>query len=202
MMELLLASTNGHKAREIREMLGPIPGLELLSLGAFPDYQQPEESGETCEENAVLKARHAADLLQLWVIADDSGLVVPALGGEPGVRSARYAGEGATDRDNRRKLLDAMRGLEGLQRAAYFECWIALAGPRGELKVVCGKCEGEIIDEERGRNGFCYDLIFRKYDYSMTFGEISIEVKNRISHRFRAIEKIRPAIESLLISAD
>jgi XTP/dITP diphosphohydrolase len=197
-MELVVASTNLHKVREIRDMLGKMAGLELLSLAHFPHYQQPEEDGETCEANATLKAVHAAQELGKWVIADDSGLYVPALGGEPGVRSARYAGVGASERDNRLKLLNAMKGFEGLQRAAYFECWIALASPAGLERIVCGKCEGEILEEERGRNGFCYDLVFRKHGYSMTFGELPEETKNRVSHRFRAIEKIRPAIEALV----
>lgn len=201
-MELVIASTNLHKVREIRDMLGPVQGLDLLSLNHFPDYEQPAEDGETCEANAQLKALHAAQTLRKWVIADDSGLVVPALGGEPGVRSARYAGECASDRDNRHKLLEVMRGFEGLQRAAYFECWIVLAGPRGIERIVCGKCEGEIIEQERGRNGFCYDLVFRKHGYSMTFGELPEETKNRVSHRSRAVEKIRPIIETLIVNSE
>jgi len=115
-MKLVIASNNVHKIREIRAMLKGQSLWDIYSLIDFPDYHPPEETGETFEENAILKATHAAKALGAWVIADDSGLVVPALNNEPGVRSARYAGENATDKDNRKKLLAAMQSLKGLDR--------------------------------------------------------------------------------------
>jgi XTP/dITP diphosphohydrolase len=195
MQRFVVATTNLHKLREIRALLGTALPVEIVSLWDYPDYHPPEEEGESCEENAILKARFAAEQLGEWVLADDSALVVPALGGEPGVHSARYAGEGATDRNNRRKLLQAMANLTDLQRAAYFECWLALAGPEGVVKTVRGVCEGEILTEERGAQGFGYDPIFRKHGYSKSLAELSDEVKNRISHRSHALEKIVRSIE-------
>lgn len=197
MSQLLVATTNLHKLREIRTILGDHLSIELLSLWDYPKYEPPEETGATCEENATLKAVSAAKALGGLVLADDSALVVPALGGDPGVRSARYAGEGATDRDNRRKLLKEMSSLTELQRAAYFECWLVLAGPEGVIKATRGVCEGEILHEERGANGFGYDPLFLKHGYSKSMAEITEDVKNRISHRSLALDKMRAAIESL-----
>ncbi|MBI2742388.1 MAG: RdgB/HAM1 family non-canonical purine NTP pyrophosphatase [Chlamydiales bacterium] len=196
-MELVIASSNVHKIRECRSILKQLRFLDLLSLLDFPNYQPPEETGKTFEENARLKALHAAQALDKWVIADDSGLVVPALKGEPGVRSARFAGEGATDKDNRKKLLEMMRPLTESERTAYFECWIVLASPQGVVRAVSGLCEGSIITEEKGNHGFGYDPLFLKYEYSKTFAEIDEETKNRISHRRKALDKILPTLESI-----
>ena len=196
-MDLLLATTNGHKIREMRTLLKPFASFDLYSLLDFPTYVQPEETGVTFEENAILKAQHSANTLQMWAIADDSGLVVPALGGEPGVYSARYAGVGAPDKENRKKLLQAMLSLEGLGRSAYFECCIALASPEGIKKVVYGICEGIISYEERGRNGFGYDSLFLKHDYNQTFGELDESQKNQVSHRAKALEKLKNTFYSL-----
>lgn len=196
-MQLLIASKNLHKIREIRSMLKPKTDLDIVSLLQFPDYVPPDETGKTFEENAILKASHAAKTLGILTLADDSGLVVPALGGEPGVFSARYAGEGATDKENRKKLLQAMRGLNGLQRSAYFACALALAMPEGLKKCVTGICEGAIAEEEKGGNGFGYDPLFIKNDYGKTFGELQEEVKNRVSHRRNAFEKMSIILENL-----
>src|ERR1700722_15270231 len=133
-MELVVASRNVHKIRECRSILRQLRFLDVLSLLDFPHYIPPEETGKTFEENARLKALHAAQMLDKWVIADDSGLVVPSLRGEPGVYSARYAGATATDKENRRKLLEQMRHLSDSERAAYFECWIVLASPQGVVR--------------------------------------------------------------------
>lgn len=197
-MQLVIASHNVHKIRECRAILKALPKLDVLSLHDFPHYHLPEETGKTFEENAVQKAVHAAKALNHWVIADDSGLVVPALNGAPGVFSSRYAGSGATDRENRHKLLDAMKGLQdAIQRQAYFECWVALASPQGLKKCVQGTCEGTLLTEERGRGGFGYDPLFVKHEYSKSFAELDEETKNRISHRRKALDKILLILESL-----
>lgn len=197
-MELVIASRNVHKLREFRSMLKHLKGCDLLSLMDFPDYVPPEETGETFEANALLKASHAATVLGKWVIADDSGLVVPSLQGKPGVHSRRYAGEGATDKENRQKLLSEMRSLFPPNRQAYFECWIALAGPEGTLKAVKGLSEGEVLEEEKGRHGFGYDALFLKHEYGKTFAELDESTKNRISHRRKALDRLQPTLEALL----
>ncbi len=196
-MELVIASTNMHKIREFRSMLKGVPGLDLLSLLDFPDYVQPPEEGLTFEENAILKAVHAAKTLGKWVIADDSGLVVPALQGKPGVYSARYAGEKATDKENRKKLLQDMARLPEEQRTAYFECDIALAAPDGLKKCVKGTCEGAIALEEKGGKGFGYDSLFIKHEYGKTFGELGEDIKNRVSHRKKAVDKLLLTLECI-----
>ncbi len=199
-MKLIIASRNVHKIREIRAMLKDSKKWDLFSLVDFPEYTPPEETGATFEENAILKATHAAQSLNAFVLADDSGLVIPALDGAPGVRSARYAGEGATDKDNRKKLLEAMEGLTEESRDGYFECCIALASPDGLEKSVSGRCEGRIIEEERGGQGFGYDSLFMKHDYSKTFAELEEDMKNRISHRRKALDKILLHLENSVLS--
>jgi XTP/dITP diphosphohydrolase len=195
-MEVVLATNNLHKIRELKSMLKPLSFLDIYSLKDF-SYVAPEETGTTFEENAKLKAVHAASHLNKWVIADDSGLVVPALDGAPGVYSARYAGPNATDKDNRKKLLEALKDKSGLHRAAFFECILCLSSPQGETKLFKGSVEGLILEEERGKNGFGYDPLFIKHDYSLTFAEIDEDTKNRISHRKKALEKLKLHLESL-----
>ncbi len=196
-MQLLIASTNLHKIREIRSILKKRADLDVLSLHNFPSYQPPEETGKTFEENAILKAEHAAKTLHIWTLADDSGLIVPALGGDPGVFSARFAGVDASDKENRKKLLKEMQDLKGMQRQAYFSCALALASPEGVKKCVTGSCEGVILGEEKGGNGFGYDSLFLKNDYGKTFAELEEEVKNRVSHRRKAMDKMLPLLERL-----
>jgi XTP/dITP diphosphohydrolase len=196
-MEILLATTNLHKLREYKAMFRSLPHLEMISLHQYPEYVSPEETGTSFRENAILKAEHAARALGCWVIADDSGLVVPSLQGEPGVRSARYAGEYSTDAENRAKLLQAMKDFSGEQRTAYFECCLALADSSGLKKCVQGVCEGYIADESRGRNGFGYDPLFVKNDYDKTFAELDESLKNRISHRHKAFERMASFLETL-----
>lgn len=196
-VELVIASTNVHKIREFRSILKSLPHLDLLSLNDFPTYVPPEETGTTFLENATLKASHAAKTLGRWTLADDSGLVVPALQGAPGIFSARYAGLEATDHENRKKLLDAMRHLLDDDRSAYYECCIVIASPTAVQKQACGSCEGTLLSQERGGGGFGYDPLFIKHGYSKTFAELSESVKNRVSHRRRALDKILPFLESL-----
>ncbi len=171
-MDLILATSNLHKIREFRDILRPFKNLDILSLLNFPTYTPPEETGSTFNENAILKAEHAAKTLDRWVLADDSGLVVPSIGGAPGVYSARYAGNAATDAENRAKLLSALSGKREMERSAYFECCLALANASGLQKCVSGMCEGTILEEERGRHGFGYDALFGKTDYNKTFAEL------------------------------
>ncbi len=196
-MQLIIASHNVHKIREFRAILKNSKKFDLLSLIDFPQYVPPEETGSSFEENAILKAVHAAESLNRWVIADDSGLVVPALNGAPGIFSRRYAGKEASDKDNRLKLLTEMSHLDPTHRQGYFECWVALASPEGLKKCVKGVSEGLITDHERGSFGFGYDSVFIKYEYGKTFAELEEDIKNRISHRRKAIEKLLPALESV-----
>ncbi|CCB85327.1 MULTISPECIES: RdgB/HAM1 family non-canonical purine NTP pyrophosphatase [Parachlamydia] len=197
-MEIVLASSNLHKIREFREMFKSLPRIDVLSLLNFPQYKSPVEEGKTFQENAQLKAVDAAKVLGKWVLADDSGLVVPALDGAPGIYSRRYAGEDATDAENRQKLLQNMQHLSEIQRSAYFQCSLVLALPTGEVKKsVTGICEGFLLKEEKGRYGFGYDSLFVKHDYDKTFAELDDSTKNRISHRYKAFEKLLGVLQSL-----
>jgi XTP/dITP diphosphohydrolase len=198
-VDLVIASTNIHKVREFRALLKPLKSFDLLSLLDFPQYIPPEETGKTFEENAILKAVHAAKELNKCVIADDSGLVVPALSGAPGVFSARYAGKDATDMENRKKLLEEMQYLMEEDRSAFYECAIALATPDGLKKTATGFCEGSLLFKDRGGSGFGYDPLFIKHGYNKTFAELQDVVKNRISHRRKAVDKILLALESLSV---
>ena len=198
--ELVIASTNVHKVREFRNLLKSFAHIDLLTLRDFPAYVPPEETAETFEGNASLKAEYAAKALNRWVIADDSGLVVPALKGAPGVLSARYAGKDATDFENRKKLLEAMQHLLDDDRQAFFECSIALASPEGIKKCVKGTCEGVLLTKDQGASGFGYDPLFVKHGYNKSFAEIGESVKNRISHRRKALDKLALCLESLMNS--
>jgi XTP/dITP diphosphohydrolase len=196
-IKIVLATHNLHKVREFREMFRPLTHLELLSLHPFHDYHAPEETGHTFKENAILKAMHAASHLHCWALADDSGLVVPALQGAPGVYSRRYVGLKATDGENSKKLLQQMSLLQGEERVAYYECALALASPDGLKKCVEGICEGSIALEPRGRHGFGYDPLFIKNGYEKTFGELDEAVKNRISHRRKAFDRLINFLDTL-----
>lgn len=195
-MEIVLATTNLHKIREFRDMLKRFGHIDVLTLLNFPDYVPLPEHGASFKEIAHSKAQHASEALDKFVLADDSGLVVPALNGSPGIHSRRYAGEEATDAENRHKLLAAMSHLEDSQRTAYFECCLVLTSPKGVVKSVTGTCEGRILSGERGRNGFGYDSIFVKHEYDKTFAEMDEVTKNRVSHRYKAFEKLIPAFET------
>ncbi len=189
-MKLLLSTRNEHKVREIREILGA-PHLELLDLGAFPDAPDVVEDGETFAANAVKKARSLALWSGLWTLADDSGLEVDALGGAPGVYSARYAGEPADYARNNDKLLAELSGVT--DRTARFRCVIALSAPDGSSRTVEGRCEGTITTEWRGDGGFGYDPLFVPDGYEQSFAEMPSELKNRISHRGNALCRARDA---------
>lgn len=199
LFQLVIATSNIHKLREYKALLQKFIHLDILSLRDFPNYQVPEENGSSFQENAILKAEKAARELNLWVLADDSGLVVPALNGEPGLFSARYAGSEATDADNRKKLLVNMEPLKGSERTAFFECCIAIASPQGLKKCVCASVEGMIAAKERGGSGFGYDPLFIKLDYNKTFSELEESLKNKVSHRRKALDKAATFLESLVL---
>ncbi len=200
-MKLLIATQNLHKVREFKTMLKEFPNFDIYSLRDYPDYTPLPEDGSSFEEIATEKAVDAAKKLDTLAIADDSGLVVPAIDGNPGIFSARYAGEDATDSDNRKKLLGEMAPLKDHQRNAYFECAIAIASPEGLIKCVRGTLEGVILKEERGRNGFGYDSLFVKHDYSKTLAELEEMLKNRISHRRKALDKLNATLHQLEVNA-
>jgi XTP/dITP diphosphohydrolase len=189
--ELLVATRNAGKLREVQALLADLP-VRLLSLAEFPATTEVEETGRTFAENAALKASDYAAQTGCLTLADDSGLEVEALGGAPGVLSARYAGEGASDQERNTRLLDELAQTGDVARRARFVCAIAIADEQGEiLNISRGTCEGRIGDGPRGGNGFGYDPLFIPDGYAQSFGELSEEIKGRISHRARALEGAR-----------
>ncbi len=185
--QLLIATNNEHKLGEIREILSGC-GVEILGAGAVGGLAEVVEDGETFAENAAKKALAAAVATGLPSAADDSGLVVPALDGAPGIMSARYAGEDADDAARIAKLLGEMKGIA--DRTAWFECVVALATPDGLVGTLSGRVTGRIIEAPRGDGGFGYDPVFVPDGYDGTFAELGEEVKNRISHRARAFRAL------------
>lgn len=189
-MKLVLASQNRHKAEEIQSILGKNIKLLTLDEVGCKDLEIIED-GDTFEANAVKKAVTVMEKTGLPSIADDSGLCVDALGGAPGIYTARFAGEGATDDQNISKLLKALDGVEMSERTARFVCVIALAYPDREPVTFCGECQGKILTEKRGENGFGYDPIFYVEEFEKTMAELPAEVKNSISHRSNALSKLK-----------
>ena len=186
---LVLATRNAGKLREFQALLEPL-GCRVLCLGDLGVTREIEEDGETFAENARLKAVGYSRLVPLPVLADDSGLVVDALGGRPGIRSARYAGPDASDSDRIRKLLGELGQLPGAPRAARFVCALALARAGSPVIEVEGACSGVIIDEARGTKGFGYDPVFLFPALGKTFAELDEAEKNRYSHRARAVRAL------------
>lgn len=193
---IVLATRNENKVRELAAMLAGLP-IRLESIGSYPDAPDVEETGATFAENAVLKAKAAAQHTGLWAMADDSGLEVDALDGQPGVYSARFAGPGATDADNNEKLLKLMADVPDDRRTARFRCAIALAAPDGRIFVDEGTCEGRIARTPRGEGGFGYDPLFVVPELGRTFAELPAAEKDRISHRGRALTAVRRRLEDL-----
>ncbi len=192
-MELVLASRNKKKIAEVQALLAAhIPDVRVLSLDDIGFVGDIEENGETYEDNALIKARAAAHACacRYATIADDSGLSVDALGGAPGVYSARYAGEGHNDADNNTLLLQNLADVPPEARTARFVCTIALCLPDGREFTVRGETEGRIIDTARGEGGFGYDPYFYYPPYEKTFAELTAEEKNAISHRGKAIVRL------------
>ncbi|RKY59577.1 MAG: non-canonical purine NTP pyrophosphatase [Candidatus Latescibacterota bacterium] len=196
-MRLVLATRNEGKAKEIREALSGLE-VDLLTLSDFPEVPEVHEDGATFSENAKKKALTVAKFTGLPALADDSGLEVDALGGMPGVRSARFAGEGADDDANNRKLLELLKGLPPERRTARFRCVLALAFPDGEVYTVEGTCEGLIAEEPAGEGGFGYDPLFLIPEEGRTFAQMTREEKNSLSHRGRALRKLREVLHQLI----
>lgn len=197
MDKIVLATRNAHKVEELEALLEGEP-IQILSLKDLPDLPEVVEDGETFEENAVKKAREICKFTGLPALADDSGLEVDLLGGAPGIYSARFSGPKATHADNNQKLLKELQDYPNQEeRIARFRSVIALVLPDGTEKVVEGSCAGYILKELKGQEGFGYDPLFYVPEYEATFAELPMEVKNRISHRGRAFQKIVEEIRNL-----
>jgi XTP/dITP diphosphohydrolase len=191
---LIVATRNAHKTGEIRRILGA--DFAVSDLSAYPETPETVETGKTFEENAVLKATAASRELPGLVVADDSGLEVDALGGAPGIYSARYAGQNATDKKNIDKLLAELARIERAKRSARFCCVIALGREGNLLGTFEGVVEGMIVDSPRGRSGFGYDPVFMPTGFGKTFGQLPPTEKDQVSHRARALEKLRVRLPS------
>jgi XTP/dITP diphosphohydrolase len=187
-MRLLVATRNKHKLREIRETLAEL-NLDIFGSHEVPGLPEVDETEPTLRDNAIKKALETAAAAKMLTLADDTGLEVDSLKGEPGVRSARFAGQKVTYHENNKKLLELMRGVPMEKRSARFRCVIAIADEKGLYDVVEGICNGVILEDERGCNGFGYDPLFIPDGQVKTFGELIAEVKNRISHRGKALQK-------------
>lgn len=192
-MKLFIATSNMNKVKEMREMLSDLD-VEILSKEDVGELPEVEEDRGTFAGNALKKAKVMQQEVNLPTIADDSGLSVEALNGNPGVYSARFAGEDATDQENNRKLLGLLSGLEDNRRRAHFVCVMAFIDEDGNEEIVEGQCHGEIGFEPRGNNGFGYDPLFIPDGYKKTFAQLESEVKNKISHRARALEKMKKVL--------
>lgn len=196
MEKVILASRNKGKIKEIGDILGRYDMTVVSRDDAGLPIDEVEETGETFEENSYIKAKAILDVPGVPTVADDSGLMVDALGGAPGVYSARYAGENCTYEDNNRKLLDALAGVPDEKRSARFVSVITMLWPDGRKIVARGECEGRILTETRGEGGFGYDPLFVPEGYDISFGEMSPEEKNKISHRAKALMKLESILEN------
>lgn len=192
---LVLATTNQNKVREFKQFVADFP-VEIKSLSDFGPLPEVIEDGSTFDENAYKKALHYSKVLGVPAIADDSGLAVEALSGAPGVRSARYAGDDATDQDNCRKLLAEMKGEAN--RKAAFVCVLSIAVPSGPALTYEASCEGTILDAPRGSNGFGYDPLFYYEPLGKTFAEISMEEKNKVSHRGKVLMELSAEFDKVM----
>ena len=190
MRELIVATRNKGKLREIKELLADLD-FKIISLDEMKGMPEIVEDGETFQDNAIKKARIIARHTKKLTLGEDSGLEVQALGNQPGVYSARFSGKNATDQENNSKLLRMLRGVSLKKRQARYHCFAALADANGVVGVVDGSCEGLIAVKAKGKNGFGYDPLFLIPRYGKTFGELSSEVKAKMSHRAKALKKIK-----------
>lgn len=200
--QLILASRNAGKIREIHQILEP-HGIAVKGISDFPDVPDVVEDRDTFQGNAEKKATEVARQLGEWTLAEDSGLCVDALKGEPGVYSARYAGETGSreerDQRNNQKLIEALKDVPLEKRSAHYVCHVAVSGPDGTIRLNTeAKCRGRITEEPRGSNGFGYDPYFLLPEYHQTFGELSSLVKNQLSHRARSFDRLLPKLIALL----
>jgi len=199
MLEIVLATRNEDKIKEIKKILVFLP-VEFLSLKQFPHLPKINEDGKILKENALKKAKLVAKLTGKIALADDSGLEVEALNGAPGVFSSRFAGQGCTYAENNRKLLKLMKNVPSEKRNALFRCVLALATPFGKVKTVEGKIKGKISRRILGRYGFGYDPVFIVPSYGKTFAQLGPRIKNKISHRAQALFKIKKVISKMVNS--
>ncbi|ADL12042.1 XTP/dITP diphosphatase [Acetohalobium arabaticum] len=195
MRKIFLATGNEGKVKEMKDLLAELE-VELVTTFDLSEVPEVVEDGSTLEENAIKKAKELADYTGLLTIADDTGLLVDALAGRPGVYSARYAGEDATYDDNNRKLLSELDGISLEDRTARFKTVMALVKSEGEVKTVEGICKGKIGFKPEGNHGFGYDPLFIPQGYNVTFAEMKSEVKNKISHRAKALDKLKEILQS------
>jgi len=199
---LVLGSRNRKKLGELAELLQP-HGLELKTLADFPDAIEVEETGDTFAANAKLKSIVQAKHLGQWVLGEDSGLSVDALGGAPGVRSARFSDPGATDERNNGLLLEKLKGVPVDKRTAHYTCHAVLCDPSGEVRAEStGYCRGRILTAPVGSGGFGYDPLFEIIELHQTFGQLSPAVKRVLSHRSRAVRQLVPQIVALIQSGE
>ena len=196
MLEIVIASGNPHKVRELKRLIA-VPGIRFRSLAEFPGVPAVRETGRSFKANAELKARAVARATGRLALADDSGLEVEALGWRPGIRSARFSGPRGDDRTNNAKLLRLLKGLPARRRRARYQCALALAAPSGIVAVTRGAWRGRIALEPRGRGGFGYDPLFVVPRLGKTVGQLPAALKARLSHRAAAARRLRPAIERL-----
>jgi len=197
--ELVLATRNRHKGEELAAILGDL-GMTIRTLDEFPDAPEVVEDGDTCEANAIKKARAIAEFTGLPAVADDTGLEVDALGGRPGVYAARYAGEDATYEDNCRKLLRELAGVPREQRTARFLTVAAIALPSDGVRVTQGTLDGMIAEEVRGALGFGYDPVFLIPELGKTLAQLTADQKNKISHRAKAFAKVREILSASMVN--
>ena len=196
-MDLVIATKNKKKLAEIKELLADLD-FNVLSIEDFPNIPDVIEDGNTFEENAKKKAVQIAEATKGLTLADDSGLEIDYLNGQPGVYSARFAGENATDTDRNNKVLSLMKDVPAEKRKARFRCAVAIANSNVYLRIVSGKCEGEIAFEPKGNHGFGYDPIFIVPEYGKTFAELGTEKKNQISHRALALKKAKELLKTVI----
>jgi XTP/dITP diphosphohydrolase len=197
MEEVIIATKNPGKAREFEQIFTP-RGVMVRTLLDFPEIEDVEETGSTFEENATLKAEAVSKQLNKMVIGDDSGLVVDALEGRPGIYSARYSGEQKDDQKNLEKVLSELAGIPKEDRSARFYCALAVAIPNGKTVTVSGTCEGIILEEPKGTNGFGYDPIFFVPEKGVAMAELSGDEKNEISHRANALKKLDVILDTII----
>ncbi|MEH7157694.1 XTP/dITP diphosphatase [Neobacillus drentensis] len=201
MKEVIIATKNPGKAKEFEHIFAS-RGITVQTLLDFPEIPEVEETGTTFEENATLKAETISKALGKMVIGDDSGLIVDALEGRPGIYSARYAGEPKNDQNNTDKVLSELAGIPEEKRTARFYCALAVAVPGQETITVSGTCEGRILEDQRGTNGFGYDPVFYVPEKGVAMAELSSDEKNKISHRANALKKLDVNLDSILERAE